>query len=744
MKTENGETIGEKIQLSGTVVQLIYQNAINDYTVLELLTDGDEQITAVGTMPFVNEEDEVILYGFWTHHPEHGEQFSVEAFEKRLPADVNAILRYLSSKNVKGVGPVTALKIVNRFGTDTFDVIENHPEWLTDIPGISPKKAAEISRSFAETVGMRNLLMFCRELLPSSAVTRVYKRFGAGAVEKIRENPYCLCEDVYGVGFEKADEIARTLGLDLASPERIVSGFLYLLQYNAHTNGHSCMPKDKLVSAASVLLSLPEERLLSVLEEEDKKGRLCLYTANDKSVYIYTARMAAEEDRIVHRLRHIAEEAPIFSLSDAQVVTDRIEDIEGISFADRQREAIYDSLRSGVMILTGGPGTGKTTVIRGLLRIFDDLGIKAALAAPTGRAAKRMAESTGEEAKTVHRMLEMESGDEDKLRFFRNEENPLEARAVIIDEASMLDIPLFSALLSAIPKRGRLILIGDANQLPPVGAGNILNDLIASDVFCTVHLDHIFRQSAESMIVTSAHKINEGEMPDLSVKDRDFFFMGRQNENDIADTVVSLVGDRLPRAYGEEIRERIQVISPSRRGVAGTENLNRLLQEKLNPHTARKKELRFRDRFYREGDRVMQTRNNYDIEWRKNGAPGRGIFNGDIGVIQAILKDEEKLEILYEDKLAVYDFQTLEEVEHAYAITVHKSQGSEYGVVILPLSYCPPILRTRNLLYTAVTRAKEKAILVGFRSVIAEMIENNRHDFRYSMMSEKLIKAFEK
>ncbi len=742
MKSANGEVLGERQTLSGTVMQIIYQNKSNDYTVFELLTDGDEQLTAVGSMPFLMEEDEVILYGSFVHHPEHGEQFSVDAFEKRLPADVHSILRYLSSKHVKGIGPVTALKIVNRYGVDSFDVIENHPEWLADIPGITAKRAAEINKSFGETVGMRNLLLFCKDMLPSSAVTRIYKRFGGESVVKIRENPYCLCECVHGIGFERADAIAESLHFDMHSPHRIVSALAYLLSYHASTNGHACMPLEKLLSAASTLLGLPLEEVRAVLEREEAAGILRAYTADDGTVYLYNERTAVAEEGIVRLLKRIAEGAPVFSFTDAAAITDRLEASEGITFADAQRQAIYDSLSSGVMILTGGPGTGKTTVIRGLLRIFEDLGIQTALAAPTGRAAKRMQESTGEEAKTVHRMLEMESADGELLRFLRNEENPLDAKAVIVDEASMLDIPLFYALLRAMPRKSRLILIGDASQLPPVGAGNILCDLIESGVFRTVHLDHIFRQSAESRIVLNAHRINEGEMPDLTLRDRDFFFLPRASDAEIASTVVSLASERLPRAYGEGISEKIQVISPQRRGICGTENLNLLLQARLNPHTAGKKELRFRDRFFREGDRVMQTRNNYDIEWKRNGAPGRGIFNGDIGVITEIRSSDETLTILFDDRLAVYEFALLEELSHAYAITVHKSQGSEYGVVILPLFSCAPMLKTRNLIYTAVTRAREMVVLVGYQGVLREMVENERQTLRYSLLDEKLRHAF--
>ena len=730
----------EKEQISGTVVQMIYHNAVNDYTVLELMSDADEQVTCVGIMPMVHEDDEVILYGAWVRHPEHGRQFQVDACEKRLPSDVNAILRYLSSKNVKGVGPVTALKIVNRFGIDSFDVIEHHPEWLTDIPGITAKKAADINRSFCEEVGMRNLMMLCHDYITGGEVTRIYKQFGASAVNRIRENPYCLCRTVHGIGFERSDKMAKDMGFDLRSPLRILSGVAYVLQYNAQTNGHSCMPLDKAVAASAALLELSEEEVYCTVRSEEAESELTLYEATDGTPYLYSAYMAHLEDNIVKKLIDIDRQAPQYAFSDAELFAERIERELGITFANLQRQAIYDSLRNGVTILTGGPGTGKTTVIRGLIRIFDSLGVKVALAAPTGRAAKRMSEATNEEAKTVHRMLEMESGREGETTFHRNEDNPISEKVIIVDEASMLDIPLTEALLRAVPRKGRVIFIGDSDQLPSVGAGNVLCDMIASEIFCTVKLNEIFRQFGESLIVTNAHLINNGKMPELSVKDKDFFFLERASDEDIASTVRGLVAERLPKAYGKDILSKLQIISPSRRGGGGTENLNAILQATLNPHTIKKKEIRFKDKVFREGDRVMQTRNNYDVSWQKNGIDGMGIYNGDIGVLHSINGAEEKLVIEFEDKTAVYDFSLLEELEHAYAITVHKSQGSEYSVVIIPIYSCAPMLRTRNLLYTAVTRAKEMVILVGRRDILAGMVENNRQVFRYTLLAEKLRK----
>lgn len=733
--------------VGGVVEAIVYRNNKNDYSVIELTGDDDSMITATGILPYVAEGEEVILYGKWVTHAAYGRQFSVDTYEKRLPSDVHAILRYLASGAVRGVGPSTAAKIVNRYGADSFEVIEAHPEWLADIPGISQKKAAAISEAFREQTGVRSVMMFCRDFFGAAAATRVYKRFGAGAVGMIKENPYCLCDNALGIGFEKADEIAATLGIEKASFLRLQSGLRYVLSYNATTNGHACLPRVKLIPAAATQLGVDGQSVETALDECLKNGTLsvfCTDDGEDRREYIFTAENASAEEYISKKMLMLDRHCASYTTSDVDALIEKIECERGIRYAHLQRHAIHQAMSGGVLILTGGPGTGKTTVVQGLLRIFEDLGCDVALAAPTGRAAKRMSEASSHEARTIHRMLEMErTSDEEALRFNRNAQNPLDEDVIIIDEASMLDISLMQGLLRALRNGTRLILIGDADQLPSVGMGNVLCDLIDSGCFHTVALTEIFRQSEESLIVTNAHRINRGEMPLLDVADNDFFFVDREDETKIAATVSSLVNVRLPRAYGEEIREKIQVITPSRKGRAGTEVLNRILQEQINPADATKTEISSRDRVFRVGDRVMQVRNNYDIEWEKNGINGAGIFNGDIGIIEEILKDEEMLYIRYEDRVARYEFGMLEELEHAYAITVHKSQGSEYPVVILPLFSCAPMLLTRNLMYTAVTRAQEKVILVGRRDIAATMVENNRHDMRYTCLAQRLVRAAE-
>ncbi len=740
----------EKACISGTVENIVYHNEVNDYTVMELVGDDDSLITAVGELPFLVEGEEVILYGRWTTHATYGQQFVVESFEKRLPSDVQAILRYLSSRAVKGVGPVIAAKIVSRYGADTFDVIENHPEWLADIPGISPKKAAAISESFREQSGVRSVMMFCRDFFGATTTTRVYKRFGAGAVGLIKENPYCLCEADLGIGFTKADEIAASLGLDREATVRVESGLQYVLRYNAMANGHSCLPKEKLIAAAAQQLGVSPERITTVLEDCLHSGRLVAYEKADEGqdtprTYVFTAEHAEAEAYVAKKLLTLDRHCMTYGTGDIDLLIARAEAEQGIRYAALQRSAIHRALSGGVLVLTGGPGTGKTTVILALLRIFEFLGNKVALAAPTGRAAKRMSEAARHEARTIHRMLEMERTETtENVRFNRNSGNPLEENVIIIDEASMLDLPLMHGLLRAMRNGTRLILIGDSDQLPSVGVGNMLCDILACGAFQTVRLTEIFRQSEKSLIVTNAHSINRGQMPVLDRADGDFFFVPRPREDQIAATVASLICERLPRAYGEAMREKIQVITPSRKGRAGTELLNPLLQERLNPPDGKKREIRFRDRLFREGDRVMQVRNNYDIVWEKNGTEGAGVFNGDIGIIERIEPRAESLYIRYDDRLATYEYSMLEELEHAYAITVHKSQGSEYPVVLFPAYGCAPQLLTRNLIYTAVTRAREMVVMVGRQDIVAQMVENDRHDMRYTCLCTRLVEEGER
>ena len=723
--------------ICGTIENVVYRNESNDYTVLEIGTSDNELITAVGIIPMAFEGEQVELRGHYTYHKEFGKQFAFDSFEKKLPDGVDGIYRYLSSRTVKGVGPVTALKIVNRFGEDSFDVIENHPEWLVDIPGITMKKASQISESFREQTGIRGVMMFCKDFIGAGDVSKVYKRFGSGAVGIIQENPYVLCSDDFGISFEKADAIAKSLGAALDAKNRILSGFKYIFSYNAAMNGHTCLPRNKAVSATAQLLELSEDIVDIALDAFLDEAELSLYNSDGES-YIMTNDVSEQEDNIARRISSLSDNIGVLGISDISSLIHKVESSLDITFAPLQREALYASLENGVMILTGGPGTGKTTVIKAMISIFNSLGLKTVLAAPTGRAAKRMSDATGEEAKTVHRMLEMERTSDDGMRFGRNARAPLSESVVIVDEASMLDLSLTSALLGAMKRGSRLILIGDSDQLPSVGAGNILADLIGTDRIKTVRLTEIFRQSRESLIITNAHKINGGEPLVLNSTDGDFFFVRRDREADIAETIATLIAERLPRSYGRAIKENIQVITPSKKGAGGVEVLNAALQARLNPPAKLKREKSSHGTVFREGDRVMQIANNYEIEWERFGAIGVGLFNGDIGIIEKINITEESMSIRFDDKLAEYSFDLLDELELAYAITVHKSQGSEYPVVIIPMYHCAPMLMTRNLLYTAVTRAKDMVIMVGRPEISTVMVNNNPEILRYTTLRHKI------
>ena len=727
----------DKLILKGTIENLVYRNDKNDYTVMEIVTDDDELVCAVGIIPMSFEGEIVELRGSWTYHKDFGKQFAFDSFEKTMPDDVDGIFKYLSSGTIKGVGPVTALKIVNRFGADSFDVIEHRPEWLADIPGITRKKAAAISESFREQSGIRGVMMFCKDYMGAGEVSKVYKRFGSGAVGIIKENPYILCRGEMTLPFAKADAIAMSLGTPLDSRERILSGIINVLQSTALWNGHTCYPVGDTVDASTELLGIAKDKVEESLFELIDAGELSLYKVDGES-FVMTNETAEDEDSIARNLSRIMTSAGRFGAMDISVLIEKVETTLGISFAPLQRDAIFASLESGVMVLTGGPGTGKTTVVRAMISIFNSIGLSTVLAAPTGRAAKRMSEATGEEAKTVHRMLEMERSSDGNVRFCRTERNPISEQVIIVDEASMLDLSLTASLLRAMKRGARLILIGDSDQLPSVGAGNVLSDLIASERVRTIRLTEIFRQSKESLIITNAHLINAGTPPIINRADSDFFFVRRERECDIAETVADLIDQRLPKTYGRDIREKIQVITPSKKGSAGVETLNGILQDRLNPGASFKKEHSSHGRIFREGDRVMQVVNNYDIEWEKNGAVGVGLFNGDIGTVEQIDEKREKMRVRFDDRVAEYGFEMLEELELAYAITVHKSQGSEYPVVIIPMYACAPMLMARNLLYTAVTRAKSMVILVGRSDIPRKMTENDRQIQRFTALKDKI------
>ncbi len=721
------------VKLSGNIEHVIYANDENGYAICDLGTDTDEIVTITGTLPYIGEGDVVTVWGKWVHNPKYGRQFKVEQAEKQLPADKASMLRYLGSGTIKGIGPKTAQRIIDAFGEEAFDVIENHPDWLAEIHGITPKRAREISEEFKNKAGIRSAMLFFREYFGAVTTVRIYKKWGSSAVDVAKNNPYMLCEEIEGIGFERADRLAIKLGLALDSPDRLCSGVKHLLTTNAHQNGHVCLPRENLVAGAAKLLEAPAEAVdgaISALQIK-KKIQIVLF---DGVEYVYERQAYEDERYIARKLTLLDKVCDVMNTENIDAFIKREERESGIQYAKEQRRAIFAALESGVMLLTGGPGTGKTTVVRALLHIFDSMGLKVALSAPTGRASKRLSASTSCEAKTIHPLLEY-GGDETggHAHFQRNENNLLDEHAIIVDEASMVDNALMASLLRAVKPGARLVIIGDADQLPSVGAGNVLCDLLASAKFATVRLDEIFRQAQQSLIVTNAHAINHGQMPRLDAKDNDFFFLPRANDREIAETVAQLCSIRLPRTYGEMGVKGVQVIAPSRRGETGTEHLNVLLQSVLNPASDSKREYKFREIVFREGDRVMQIKNNYDLYWeREDGSWGNGVFNGDIGTILRIDYADEKMQIEFDDRLADYDFNMLDELEPAYAVTVHKSQGSEYPIVVLPLGSAAEMLLSRNLFYTAVTRAQNMVILVGREEKVRTMVENNRQSMRYT------------
>lgn len=738
MENENisAASDGDKVTLEGAVAYITYQNEQNGYAVCDL-DIGKEEITIVGILPGIAVGETIRAQGHWENHSTYGPQFKVEYYEKELPTTAAAMERYLASGSIKGIGKKTAKKIVAMFGVDTFDVIENHASYLTDIPGITPKKADEVSEAFRSQFGMRSVMMFCRDYFGPAVSIKIYKQFGSGAVEIIKQNPYVLCEKINGIGFESADKLAESLEFDRSSDERIKSGLKYALSCNAVKNGHTFIPTEKLVPLAASILDVDRDRIEEILQKPinglkivNFGGTSCAYLTEYYDAEMFIAKKLSLLMSVFRR----------DSADNISRLVEQVEREEGIEYASKQKKAIVSALENGVMVLTGGPGTGKTTVIRAIIRIGERLGCKVALAAPTGRAAKRMSEATSYEAKTVHRMLEVKyTGDEPA--FLRDENNLLDEDLIIIDEASMVDTMLMSALLHAVKPGARLVLIGDSDQLPSVGAGHILWDIIGCDIFPMVRLTEIFRQAQESRIVTNAHAINSGELPVLDDKQGDFFFLTR-DEDKIAQTIADLSVNRLPRTYGFDVRNDIQVITPSHKGIAGTEVLNALLQSVINPPDKRKREYRSRGHVFREGDKVMQVKNNYDIEWERGNEAGVGIFNGDIGIIEQIDFSEEKMHLRFDDRSTEYDFSSLEELEHAYAITIHKSQGSEYPIVIIPMFNYSSKLMTRNLLYTAVTRAQKMVVLVGRPEVVQGMVSNNRTVNRYTGL-RYLLKKFE-
>ncbi|MBR2615693.1 MAG: ATP-dependent RecD-like DNA helicase [Clostridia bacterium] len=725
------------VTLEGEIEDVVFQSDESGYTVCSIEWER-EPVTLVGILPGIMVGDAVRVMGQWVNHPTYGKQFKVNYFEKSMPADEGAMLRYLSSRAIRGIGPKLAKRIVDRFGESTFDVMESNPDLLSDVQGISARKAREISASFREQFGVRNIMMFFGGYFGMTTSLRIYKRWGSAAIETVKKNPYILCDEIYGIGFERADAMAAGLGLEKASHERVRAGLHYVLRFNASANGHTYLPREKLVPAAAKLLDVSEERVAEVLADLCGNADLILNAAHaDKAVYL--PEFFHAESSAASRLVALSRVNLYGSVADRETLIRKIEVEEGITYAAEQKKAIMSALEHPVTVLTGGLGTGKTTIVKAIVNIFSQVGMKVALAAPTGRAAKRMSESTGFDAKTLHRLLEMEYSPDERVRFARSESNPLDYDAIIVDEVSMVDVPLFSAFLKAVRLGTRIVLIGDADQLPSVGAGEVLHDTIESGVFRVCRLSEIFRQKGESAIVSNAHRINRGEIPVPTGKNGDFFMISRDSVAASCQTVVALCRDRLPASYGDQILDRLQVISCTRKGDLGTERLNVLLQAALNPPSPKKREKIFHHVLFREEDKVMQIRNNYDVEWysaEDETQTGVGVFNGDIGRILAIDSEEETVTVDFDSKIVTYSFDEIGEIEHAFAVTVHKSQGSEYPVVILPVFNPPPMLATRNLLYTAVTRAKKMVILVGNAPSIRRMVENNTVSIRYTGLAE--------
>lgn len=734
------------VTLEGTVEEIIFSNEINGYVICDIKNE-QEMITAVGFMPFISVGETLRLNGKWVLHPDYGKQLKVELYEKVMPKTVEAIEKYLSSGIIKGVGPSTASKIIKKFGEDTLQVIQFNPERLSEIKGINLDKAMKIGQVFDEQRELRDVIMFFQEYgISPTYSAKIFKVFGKNTIEEIRSNPYKLADEVFGIGFKTADRIAGSLGIDPYSKYRISSGIKYVLS-QASTNGHTYIPEEKLKELTSQLLEVDinniNDALVSLMLNKS------IYTERTaESNHVYLSPFYNAELGVCKKLAELAGTEFKGNLEDFEEKIQKIQKEEGLILAERQKEAIKEALLNGVLVITGGPGTGKTTIIKSIIKLLQNEGLEVSLAAPTGRAAKRMTEATGFEAKTIHRFLEIGyMGLENELSFSRNETNPVDADVIIIDEMSMVDILLMSHLLKAIEPGSRLILVGDVDQLPSVGAGNVLKDIISSSLVKTVKLTEIFRQAEESMIIVNAHRVNKGEFPYLNAKDKDFYFMPRYNAEGIVSTIVSLCCKRLPNTYSYDPLRHIQVLTPTKKGPVGVISLNAELQKALNPQLPKKNEKSFRGFIFREGDRVMQVKNNYNLLWAKNDNPeveGQGVFNGDMGIIQEINQEDQKIVVLFDDdKLVDYDFSIIDEIEPAYAITIHKSQGSEFPVIILPLYPGPKVLMTRNLLYTAITRAKDLVILVGAESTLNEMISNEKETLRYSGLDKKLQKVME-
>ena len=724
--------------LQGTIAAVVYQNYDNGYSVLRLALDGGQTATVVGTIPLPCLGERLMVTGKWTTHSSYGKQFEAEFLERMMPQSASEILTYLSGRVIKGIGPRIAARIVQHFGDDTLRVMEREPERLAEISGISDKRAQEIGEEFRLQVGMRSLLeFFALHHLSAELAVKTYKLYGEAAMDMLYDDPYLLTEEGLEAPFGAVDRFAIDLGFAGDDPRRVKAGLFFELRYNL-TAGHSFLPEEKLIGATAMLLSVETDVAHNALERLIQSEQLVRAELAGITV-IYLPALYEAERYCTRRLQEFAGcHFPKSAFFGRMVKT--AAQSSGFTYSAEQAKAIEDAATTGLLLVTGGPGTGKTTIVNGILSLYDQMGLSCVLAAPTGRAAKRLTEVTGQDASTIHRLLgagiDPHTGE---LFFSKNEEDPLKADAVIVDEMSMVDILLLHSLLRAIPQRARLILVGDPDQLPPVGPGFPFSDMLRAKTLPTVRLTEIFRQAQESLIVMNAHSVNAGNMPELRNRKSDFFFLPCRSEEEVAQTIQGLCQTRLPKNMGIPAGE-IQVLSPTKKGGAGTVYLNKILQASLNPPSPDKKEKAFGEILFREGDRVMQVKNNYDILWKKADSSmiGAGIFNGDVGIIQSIDMNLEVVTILFDDRIAEYDFTQLIELEPAYAMTVHKSQGSEYRAVVLSAWNASPYLLSRSILYTAITRARELLVVVGREETIGQMVANAKIGRRYTGLKLRL------